>query len=375
MVYSTSASSISVYKYDEAYDDAVYGHSVDDHEYGLSPSTEQYLYSQKGSANYGFGAYFPDTEKIKEEEEDFVDEPQILANIQGEIQVVFKDQGPVKFVLDELRNVVGDQFSETELVKSVLEHHYDFESSLNAILNRKSSEATKSMNLIPDQKEKSFNNSTTSKCKPRNVVSVEKKTNIEDENSLLSNSSLDSTKREGAEVNKERGITKVIENTDLADELTDVQISLSNLLPDNLGRTETVTTQFKNIHVTEDSDSFDSSRDTTNLSVSPLSHDVSSSSSSFTFNIPSSSKNKEPVFNFGSPTLSTSPKLNFPSLEGKSKLASLAMNHLNGVGKSHPLGIGKSKGFSPLTNKISSSPVEKQSNLSALASASFGKDL
>lgn len=42
-----------------------------------------------------------------------------------------------------MRNVVGDQFSEAELIKSVLEHRYDFESSLNAILNRKSDAAAK----------------------------------------------------------------------------------------------------------------------------------------------------------------------------------------------------------------------------------------
>lgn len=192
---------------------------------------------------------------------------------------------------------------------------------------------------------------------------------IKDENSLISKSSLDSTKCEDAEASKDSVITQMIENTDM----TDVEISLSNLLPDNMGRTETVITQLKNIHVAEDSSSGDTLRETTNLSVSPLSHDASSSSSSFTFNVPSTSKNKEAVFNFGSPTLSTSPKLSFPSLDGKGKLASLAANHLNEVGKSLPLGIGKSKGFSPLTNKISSSPLEKQSNLSALASAHLGK--
>lgn len=40
-------------------------------------------------------------------------------------------------VLDELRNVVGDQFSEEDLIQTVLKHRYDFEASLNAILNHR----------------------------------------------------------------------------------------------------------------------------------------------------------------------------------------------------------------------------------------------
>lgn len=38
-------------------------------------------------------------------------------------------------VLDEIRNVVGDQFSDNELVKLVLENEYDLEIALNALLN------------------------------------------------------------------------------------------------------------------------------------------------------------------------------------------------------------------------------------------------
>lgn len=41
-------------------------------------------------------------------------------------------------VLDELRNILGDKYSETELTRSAITHNFQLEATLNALLNMSS---------------------------------------------------------------------------------------------------------------------------------------------------------------------------------------------------------------------------------------------
>ncbi|XP_050693971.1 protein HBS1-like [Eriocheir sinensis] len=139
-------------EYDEACDDNVYGHSVDDSEYGVSPGMEQYLYSRSRENAHGFGLYFSTSDDIKEEEEtmDGTKPPgedrsrHDSASSYEKPPLSPEDEVRLASVLDELRNILGDKYSEGELTQTVLVHNFHLESALNALLNRSASAASAS---------------------------------------------------------------------------------------------------------------------------------------------------------------------------------------------------------------------------------------
>lgn len=134
-------------EYDEACDDDVYGHSVDDSDYGVSPSLEQYLYSQSRDNAHGFGLYFPTGADIKEEEETFdglKDDSEDRSRHDSSSSyekppLSPEDEVRLASILDELRNILGDKFSEGELMHTVISNNFHLETTLNALLNRSSS--------------------------------------------------------------------------------------------------------------------------------------------------------------------------------------------------------------------------------------------
>lgn len=138
-------------EYDEAYDEDVYGHSVDDGDYGVSPGTEQYLYSRSRENAHGFGSYFPVEDNIKEEEETFdgsalespnVDRTRHDSSSFQRPSLSSEDEVRLASVLDELRNIFGEKYSERELTQTVLAHNYDAEASIDALLNKAPASAT-----------------------------------------------------------------------------------------------------------------------------------------------------------------------------------------------------------------------------------------
>lgn len=134
-------------EYDDAYDEEVYGHSVDDGDYGVSPGMEQYLYSRSRDNTHGFGLYFPTGEDIKEEDsyDNSNYKPESLERIRHDSSNYVKpslspeDEVRLASVLDELRNILGDKYTETELTQTVLTHEFELDASLNALLNKSSS--------------------------------------------------------------------------------------------------------------------------------------------------------------------------------------------------------------------------------------------
>ncbi|KAK4317282.1 hypothetical protein Pmani_011622 [Petrolisthes manimaculis] len=133
-------------EYDEAYDDDVYGHSVDDNEYGVSPGMEQYLYSRSRENSHGFGLYLPTSEDIKEEDEvngqlerqDSDDRSRHDSSSYEKPPLSSEEETLLCSVLDELRNILGDKYSEAELTRTAITHNFQLEASLNALLNMSS---------------------------------------------------------------------------------------------------------------------------------------------------------------------------------------------------------------------------------------------
>ncbi|KAK7079318.1 HBS1-like protein [Halocaridina rubra] len=134
-------------EYDEACDEDVYGHSVDDGDYGVSPGMEQYLYSRSRENTHGFGLYLPVEDNIKEEEESFensaLESPGIErsrhdSSSYQKPSLSSEDEVRLESVLDEMRNILGDQFSERELIQTVLKNNFELDASINELLNKNS---------------------------------------------------------------------------------------------------------------------------------------------------------------------------------------------------------------------------------------------
>merc|ERR1712126_325668 len=100
---------------------------------------DQYLYSRSRDGAHGFGSYFPTVGDVKEEDEageglpsrrrhdsTTYDRPALSA----------EDEVRLSSVLDELHNVLGDQFSDVELTRTVIACNFDLEKSLNTLLNK-----------------------------------------------------------------------------------------------------------------------------------------------------------------------------------------------------------------------------------------------
>lgn len=130
---------------DDYDDDDVYGHSVEDESY-MSPSdTAQWIYDR--SRNQQAISHFMQSHNdIQEEPEDDVAESSHPA-LERRESIDFRslnldedDEAKLMSCLDELRNVIGDTISDNILIQTVIKHKFDFNKSLDDILNRNSKE-------------------------------------------------------------------------------------------------------------------------------------------------------------------------------------------------------------------------------------------
>lgn len=115
-------------EYDEAYDDTVYGRSVDEYEFGTSPSTEQYLYNHSRD---NFGTFFPTSEGITEEEGYNDDQ----AGYQKP-ELSPEDEARLQSVLDQLRGILGDSITDDEMTAATIEGSYNMERILDKLLRQ-----------------------------------------------------------------------------------------------------------------------------------------------------------------------------------------------------------------------------------------------
>ncbi|CAL4096500.1 unnamed protein product, partial [Meganyctiphanes norvegica] len=151
-------------EYDDAYDEDVYGHSVEEYEYGTSPTMDQYMYSSRSrETNLGFGAYLPtDSDIVEEEEENDKTDSRARHDSATYEKPKLTDEEEVKLasVLDELRNILGgDQFSDSEMTKMVLANKFDLNDTLNALLNKEpdggtSTAATTTAAVLPQRQQR-----------------------------------------------------------------------------------------------------------------------------------------------------------------------------------------------------------------------------
>ncbi|XP_055375116.1 protein HBS1 [Condylostylus longicornis] len=135
--------------YSDEYDgyDDVYGHSVDD-ETGISPTdASQWIYD-RARGQQSISEFIKTNRNIKEEDEE--DDAE-RCNTHNEKKrrdsenfqmPVLDDLEKIKLTscIDEIRNVVGDTFSDKKIVDAVMQHNFDYNTALDSLLNDNSKE-------------------------------------------------------------------------------------------------------------------------------------------------------------------------------------------------------------------------------------------
>ncbi|XP_076320106.1 translation elongation factor EF-1alpha (GTPase) HBS1 [Tachypleus tridentatus] len=127
--------------YDEEYEGYydVYGHSVED-DYCISPSTEAEFLFDRTAQKHSISAYFssPTGETLPEEEEE--EEYGSFSSSQMNVSTSHLNlnqakQEQLNSCVEEMQSVVGETVSESTLRTAALEHNFNIEKALDAVLN------------------------------------------------------------------------------------------------------------------------------------------------------------------------------------------------------------------------------------------------
>ncbi|XP_013773845.1 HBS1-like protein [Limulus polyphemus] len=126
--------------YDEEYEGYydVYGHSVED-DYCVSPSTEAEFLFDRTAQKHSISAYFssPTEETLPEEEEE---EDGSFSSSQMNVSTSHLNlsqakQEQLNSCVEEMQSVVGETVSESTLRTAAMEHNFNVEKALDAVLN------------------------------------------------------------------------------------------------------------------------------------------------------------------------------------------------------------------------------------------------
>uniref|UniRef100_A0A069DZF2 Putative elongation factor 1 alpha n=1 Tax=Panstrongylus megistus TaxID=65343 RepID=A0A069DZF2_9HEMI len=117
--------------YSDEYDgyDDVYGHSVED-DYTISPSDAAFMYD-RNSRQPQMSLYLKDEEDIAEEDE----QPAYDRSIEQQNDV---NQEKLTACMEEIKNILGDSYSEQVLIKTIVEKKYDTAKVIDFLLNKTS---------------------------------------------------------------------------------------------------------------------------------------------------------------------------------------------------------------------------------------------
>lgn len=121
--------------YDEECDfDDVYGRSVEDAEYCISPGTAAEFMYDRTSNTHSMSAFIQgDHDHIPEE--NLESEEEAAHHEQKAPLLSDLDEGRLRSCLDELHNIVGDSIPEGTLISAVVTNDFNVERALNAVLN------------------------------------------------------------------------------------------------------------------------------------------------------------------------------------------------------------------------------------------------
>ncbi|GIY44012.1 HBS1-like protein [Caerostris extrusa] len=134
---------------DEEYDDfhSCYGHSVED-DFCISPRTEaQFLYNRNSRTQ--MNAYFETPESVPEEETSGEESLNTSVNSISTSELSSLDRAKLQSCVIALQDVVGDTIPEEKLQKAALDHGFNLEEALDAILQDKAPKPQRVKTTVP----------------------------------------------------------------------------------------------------------------------------------------------------------------------------------------------------------------------------------
>ncbi|RMX54254.1 hypothetical protein pdam_00016929 [Pocillopora damicornis] len=126
------------YAYEDDMSDDVYGHSVEDYDIAVSPTTaEEFLFRRSNSRDPNLSAYMADRfGRVEEEdEEESDDEPLATSQDYRRPQLDPRSEEKLSSCLDQLHSILGENLDECTAVTALMQHNFDLERALDQILS------------------------------------------------------------------------------------------------------------------------------------------------------------------------------------------------------------------------------------------------
>ncbi|KAM7443015.1 HBS1-like protein [Porites harrisoni] len=166
------------YSYEDDLSDDVYGHSVEDYDLAVSPTTaEQFIFRRSNSRDPNLSSYMADRFGRVDEEDEEESEEETFASSQDyrRPQLDPTSEAKLSSCMDQLHSILGETLHEPTAVTAVLQSNFDLERALDQILSQGGKQDLKA-NLDPDDSEGSVSCKTDTLIKDIHVKRNKHKT-------------------------------------------------------------------------------------------------------------------------------------------------------------------------------------------------------
>ncbi|XP_078363300.1 HBS1-like protein isoform X2 [Oculina patagonica] len=126
------------YAYEDDLSDDVYGHSVEDYDMAVSPTTAQeFMFRRSNSRDPNLSAYMNDRfASVEEEAEESEEEPLSSSQDYRRPHLDPTSEGKLSSCLDQLHSILGESLHEPTAVTAVIQNNFDTEKALDYILSQ-----------------------------------------------------------------------------------------------------------------------------------------------------------------------------------------------------------------------------------------------
>ncbi|XP_028412268.1 uncharacterized protein LOC114535084 isoform X2 [Dendronephthya gigantea] len=142
------------YAYEEDMYEDVYGHSVEEHDLCVSPTTAQQFMYRRGETQHRNLSSFME-EPADYEDNKYLDQSEHLGAVKDyEIPKLSReDEAKLLSCMDEFRSILGDHCDEQEAKAAILKHNFDLERALDEVLDQGGNQDLKSHNVPRKEKD------------------------------------------------------------------------------------------------------------------------------------------------------------------------------------------------------------------------------
>jgi len=168
------------YAYEDDMSEDVYGHSVEDHDMCISPSTaHQFMYNRGNEeqkhnlfANYMESRFGSVEEEVEEEQQSEEEDHLSHSHDYKRPQLDPISQAKLSSCLDQLQSILGDDCHEPTAVDAILKYNFDAEKALDYIFSQENNKVSKTK-LSKGADSQAYNTSTVKpRAKPEQTVAA-----------------------------------------------------------------------------------------------------------------------------------------------------------------------------------------------------------